>query len=63
MLDIIWKNESLHNDVITSDSIPNICVQGENSLVCDLPSDESIADTENLRSVIWGMVQHTFSVC
>jgi hypothetical protein len=26
MLDIMWKDESLCNDVVSSDSIPNVCV-------------------------------------
>ena len=56
MLDIIWKNESLCNDVVISDSISNVYVFKVNSLACDLPSNESIVDIENLRSVIWGTV-------
>jgi hypothetical protein len=31
-----------------------MCIQGER-LFCELPSDEIIADKENMRSVIWGV--------
>jgi hypothetical protein len=31
-----------------------MCIQGER-LFCELPSDEIIADKENIRSVIWGV--------
>jgi len=55
MLDIIWKNESLRNDIVISDSIPNVYVFKMNGLSCELPSDGSIADIENIRSVIYGM--------
>jgi hypothetical protein len=55
MLDIIWKNESLRNDIVISDSIPNVYVFKVNGLSCELPSDRSIADIENMRSVICGM--------
>jgi hypothetical protein len=55
MLDIIWKNESLRNDIVISDSIPNVYVFKVNGLSCELPSDGSIADIENMRSVICGM--------
>jgi len=30
-----------------------MCIQGER--LCELPSDEIIADKENMRSVIWGV--------
>ena len=52
MLDIVWKNESLHNDVVISDNILNVYVFKVNSLACDLPSDRSFTDIENIRSVI-----------
>ena len=48
------KNESLHNDVIL-DSIPKVYVFKVNGLSCELPNDGSIADIENIRSVIYGM--------
>jgi hypothetical protein len=63
MLDIIWKNESLCNDVVILDSIPNVYVFKVNGLSCELPSDESIVDIENIRSVICGMDWPIFSVC
>jgi hypothetical protein len=31
-----------------------MCIQGER-LLCELPSDEIIADKGNMRSVIWGV--------
>jgi hypothetical protein len=31
-----------------------MCIQGE-QLFCEFPSDEIIADKENMRSVIWGV--------
>ena len=49
MLDIIGKEEILRNDIDILNSI-----QGERML-CKLPSDEIIADKENIRSVIWGV--------
>jgi len=49
MLDIMGKEEILRNDVDILNSI-----QGERML-CELPSDEIIADKGNMRSVIWGM--------
>jgi hypothetical protein len=52
MLDIIWKNKSLRNDIVISDSIPNVYVFKVNGHSCDLSSDGSIADIENMRSVI-----------
>jgi hypothetical protein len=55
MLDIVWKNESLRNDVVISYSILNVYVFKVNSLACDLPRNGSIADIENMRIVIWGM--------
>jgi len=42
------KEEILCNDVNVLNSI-----QGERML-CELSSDEIIADKENIRSVIWG---------
>jgi hypothetical protein len=54
MLDIIWKNESLHNDVIL-DSILNVYVFKVNGLLCELLRDQSITDLENMSSVICGM--------
>jgi hypothetical protein len=50
-LDIMWKDGSWCNDIVISDSIPNICVQGEIPL-CTLPSDGSTTNKENMRSVI-----------
>jgi hypothetical protein len=44
MLDIIWKNKSLHNDIVILDSIPNVYVFEVNDLSCELSSDGSIAD-------------------
>jgi hypothetical protein len=55
MLDIVWKNESLRNDVVISDNILNVYVFKVNSLASDLPRDGSIADIENMRIVIWDM--------
>jgi hypothetical protein len=55
MLDIIWKNESLRNDVVISNGIPNVYVLKENGFLCELPSDGSTADIENMRSLICGM--------
>jgi hypothetical protein len=49
MLDIMGKEEILRNDVDILNSI-----QGERML-CELSSDEIIADKGNMRSVIWGM--------
>jgi len=49
MLDIMGKEEILRNDVDILNSI-----QGKRML-CELSSDEIIADKENMRSVIWGM--------
>jgi len=46
MLDIMGKEEILYNDVDILNSI-----QGERMLY-ELPSDEIIADKENMRSVI-----------
>ena len=57
MLDIIGKEEILRNDVDILNSI-----QGER-MVCELPSDEIIVDKGNMRSVIWDVDYHTFSVC
>jgi hypothetical protein len=57
MLDIIGKEGILRNDVDILNSI-----QGERML-CELPSDEIITNKENMRSVIWGVDKHTFSVC
>jgi hypothetical protein len=54
MLDIIWKNESLRNDIVILDSVPNVYVLKVNGLSCELPSNGSIADIENIRSVICG---------
>jgi hypothetical protein len=54
-LDIIWKNKSLRNDVVISDSIPNIYVFKVNGISCEFPSDGSIADIENMRNVICGI--------
>jgi len=31
-----------------------MCIRGER-LLCELSSDEVIADNENMRSVIWGV--------
>jgi hypothetical protein len=55
MLDIIWKNESLRNDVVILDSIPNVYVFKVKGLSHELPSDRSIADIQNMRRVICGM--------
>jgi len=49
MLDIMGNEEILRNDIDILNSI-----QGERML-CKLPSDEIIADKENMRSVIWGV--------
>jgi len=49
MLDIMGKEEILYNDVDILNSI-----QGERMLY-KLPSDEIIANKENIRSVIWGV--------
>jgi hypothetical protein len=49
MLDIIGQEDILRNDV---DILNN--TQGERML-CELSSDEIIADKENIRSVIWGV--------
>ena len=57
MLDIIGNEEILRNDVDILNSI-----QGER-MVCELPSDEIIVDKGNMRSVIWDVDYHTFSVC
>jgi hypothetical protein len=46
MLDIMGNEEILRNDIDILNSI-----QGERML-CKLPSDEIIADKENMRSVI-----------
>jgi hypothetical protein len=55
MLDIIWKNESLCNDIVISSSIPNVYVFKVNGLSCELPSDGRIANMEDMRSVIYGI--------
>jgi hypothetical protein len=57
MLDIIGNEKILRNDVDILNSI-----QGER-MVCELPSDEIIVDKGNMRSVIWDVDYHTFSVC
>jgi hypothetical protein len=44
MLDIIWKNKSLCNDVVISGSIPNVYGFKVNDLSYESPSDGSIAD-------------------
>jgi len=49
MLDIMGNEEILRNDVNILNSI-----QGERML-CELLSDEIIADKGNMRSVIWGV--------
>jgi hypothetical protein len=49
MLDIIGNEEILGNDVYILNNI-----QGERML-CELPSDEIIAEKGNIRSVIWGV--------
>jgi hypothetical protein len=49
MLDIMGNEEILRNDVDILNSI-----QGERML-CELLSDEIIADKGNMRSVIWGV--------
>jgi hypothetical protein len=49
MLDIIGNEEILDNDVYILNNI-----QGERML-CELSSDEIIAEKENIRSVIWGV--------
>jgi hypothetical protein len=41
MLNIIWKNESLRNNIVISDRIPNVYVFKVNGLLCELPSDGS----------------------
>jgi hypothetical protein len=41
MLNIIWKNESLRNNIVISDRIPNVYVFKVNGLSCELPSDGS----------------------
>ena len=51
----MWKNESLHNDIVILDSILNVYVFKVNGLSCELSSDGSIADIENMRSVICSM--------
>jgi hypothetical protein len=45
----------LRDDVVISDNIPNVYVFKVNGLSCELPSDGSIADIENMRSVICSM--------
>jgi len=62
MLDIIWKNESLRNDIVILGSIPNVYVFKVNGLSCELPSDGSIANIEDMTSVICGIDWHTFSL-
>jgi len=49
--------------VVISDNILNVYVFKVNSLLCELLSDESIADIESIRSAICGMNYYTFSVC
>jgi hypothetical protein len=49
MLDIIGNEEILGNDVYILNNI-----QGERML-CELSSDEIIAEKGNIRSVIWGV--------
>jgi hypothetical protein len=49
MLDIIGNEKILGDDVYILNNI-----QGERML-CELPSDEIIAEKGNIRSVIWGM--------
>jgi hypothetical protein len=36
-------------------------IQGEN--LCELQNDEIITNKKNMRSAIWGVNWHTFSVC
>jgi hypothetical protein len=49
MLDIIWKNESLRNDIVILGSIPNVYMFKVNGFSCELPSDGSIADWHDQR--------------
>jgi hypothetical protein len=55
MLDVIWNDEILRNDVIILDSIPNVYGFKVNGLSCESQSDGSIVDIENMRNVICGM--------
>jgi hypothetical protein len=55
MLDNIWKNESLCNDIVISDRISNVYVLKVNGLSYELSSDGSIADIESMVCVIYGM--------
>ena len=49
MLDIMGKEGLLRNDVDILNRIQ------DEKMLCELPSDEIIADKGNMRSVIWGM--------
>jgi hypothetical protein len=55
MLDIIWRDEGLCDDVVILDNIPNVCVFKVNGLSCELLSDGSIIDIESMRSAICGI--------
>jgi len=49
MLDIMGKEGILRNDVDILNRIQ------DEKMLCELPSDEIIADKENMRNVIWGV--------
>jgi hypothetical protein len=49
MLDIMGKEGILRNDVDILNSIQ------DEKMLCELPSDEIIADKGNMRNVIWGV--------
>jgi len=56
MLNIIWKNKSLRNNIVISDRIPNVYVFKVNGLSCELSSDENTADIENMIcAILWNL--------